>query len=83
MVMPRHLPADAKIIQIDIDPAEVNKNILIDTAIIGDVKAVLTYVKYEDLSEQQHEAWMQEIQDMKAKYPMTYHQERLYRSRTY
>ena len=29
--MPRHLPADAKIIQIDIDPAEVNKNILIDT----------------------------------------------------
>ena len=32
----------AKIIQIDIDPAEVNKNILIDTAIIGDVKAVLS-----------------------------------------
>ena len=66
----------AKIIQIDIDPAEVNKNILIDTAIIGDVKAVLTILNRR-LSQQQHEAWMQEIQDMKAKYPMTYHQERL------
>ena len=66
----------AKIIQIDIDPAEVNKNILIDTAIIGDVKAVLTILNGR-LSQQQHEAWMQEIQDMKAKYPMTYHQERL------
>ena len=66
----------AKIIQIDIDPAEVNKNILIDTAIIGDVKAVLTILNRR-LSQQHHEAWMQEIQDMKAKYPMTYHQERL------
>ena len=66
----------AKIIQIDIDPAEVNKNILIDTAIIGDVKAVLTILNRR-LSQQYHEAWMQEIQDMKAKYPMTYHQERL------
>ena len=69
-------PTDAKIIQIDIDPAEVNKNILIDTAIIGDVKAVLTILNRR-LSQQHHEAWMQEIQDMKAKYPMTYHQERL------
>ena len=66
----------AKIIQIDIDPAEVNKNILIDTAIIGDVKAVLIILNRR-LSQQNHEAWMQEIQDMKAKYPMTYHQERL------
>ena len=34
----------AKIIQIDIDPAEVNKNILIDTAIIGDVKLSLIHI---------------------------------------
>ena len=61
----------AKIIQIDIDPAEVNKNILIDTAIIGDVKAVLTILNRR-LSQQHHEAWMQEIQDMKAKYPLNY-----------
>ena len=45
-------------------------------AIIGDVKAVLTILNRR-LSQQHHEAWMQEIQDMKAKYPMTYHQERL------
>ena len=46
----------AKIIQIDIDPAEVNKNILIDTAIIGDVKAVLTILNRR-LSQQQHQMW--------------------------
>ena len=66
----------AKIIQIDIDPAEVNKNILIDTAIIGDVKAVLSILNRR-INQQYHEEWMKEIQDMKAKYPMTYHQERL------
>ena len=66
----------AKIIQIDIDPAEVNKNILIDTAIIGDVKAVLSILNRR-INQQHHEEWMKEIQDMKAKYPMTYHQERL------
>ena len=76
MVMPKHLPVSAKIIQIDIDPAEVNKNILIDTAIIGDVKAVLSILNRR-LNQQYHEEWMKEIQDMKAKYPMTYHQERL------
>ena len=67
---------NAKIIQIDIDPAEVNKNILIDTAIIGDVKAVLSILNRR-INQQHHEEWMKEIQDMKAKYPMTYHQERL------
>ena len=66
----------AKIIQIDIDPAEVNKNILIDTAIIGDVKAVLSILNRR-INQQHHEEWMKEIQDMKVKYPMTYHQERL------
>ena len=66
----------AKIIQIDIDPAEVNKNILIDVPIIGDVKAVLTILNRR-IKQQHHEEWMKEIQDMKEKYPMTYHQERL------
>ena len=37
-----YLLKEIKVRVIDIDPAEVNKNILIDTAIIGDVKAVLT-----------------------------------------
>ena len=54
----------------------MNKNILIDTAIIGDVKAVLSILNRR-INQQHHEEWMKEIQDMKAKYPMTYHQERL------
>ena len=32
---------NAKILQIDVDPAEVNKNVMVDASIIGDVKEVL------------------------------------------
>ncbi|MDD7210672.1 MAG: biosynthetic-type acetolactate synthase large subunit [Lachnospiraceae bacterium] len=67
---------NAKIIQIDIDPAEVNKNIMIDTAIIGDVKAVLTILNRR-LTQQHHEEWVNEVEEMKGKYPLTYHQENL------
>ena len=74
MVMP-NICQSCKIIQIDIDPAEV-KMALIDTAIIGDVKAVLSILNRR-INQQHHEEWMKEIQDMKVKYPMTYHQERL------
>jgi acetolactate synthase-1/2/3 large subunit len=67
---------DAKILQIDIDPAEVNKNIIVDTAVVGDAKAVLTILN-KRISKKTHPEWMQRIQELKEKYPLTYHQERL------
>ena len=67
---------DAKILQIDIDPAEVNKNILIDTAVVGDAKAVLTILN-KRIDKKTHPEWMQRIQELKEKYPLTYHQDRL------
>lgn len=67
---------DAKIIQIDIDPAEINKNIMVDISIVGDIKAVLTIFNRR-IKEQKHEAWMQYVQELKEKYPLTYHQEKL------
>ena len=67
---------DAKIIQIDIDPAEINKNIMVDVSIVGDIKAVLTIFNRR-IKEQKHEAWMQYVQELKEKYPLTYHQEKL------
>ncbi len=67
---------NARILQIDIDPAEVNKNIIVDTAIIGDVKAVLTVLD-KRISEEHHPEWIAHIQDLKEKYPLSYHQDRL------
>jgi acetolactate synthase-1/2/3 large subunit len=67
---------DAKILQIDIDPAEVNKNIIVDTSIIGDVKAVLTILNRR-IGEKEHPEWVARIQELKEKYPLTWHQDRL------
>ena len=66
----------AKIIQIDIDAAEINKNIVVDNAIIGDVKAVLTMLN-KRLAPQSHTEWIDTVKELKASYPLTYHQDQL------
>lgn len=63
---------NAKILQIDIDPAEMNKNIIIDQGVVGDIKAVLRKLN-EVLPQQDHTEWMKKIQDYKEKYPLKYH----------
>ena len=60
---------NAKILQIDIDPAEVNKNIGVDLALIGDVKAVLEQL-LPLLPQQNHSEWMEQIQSWKQEYPL-------------
>ena len=62
---------NAKILQIDVDPAEINKNILVDMAIIGDVKEVLKRLNPK-IKENRHEKWLEEIRELKEKYPLTY-----------
>ena len=64
---------NAKILQIDIDPAEMNKNIIIDQCVVGDIKAVLRKLN-EVLPQQDHAEWMKKIQDYKEKYPLKYHE---------
>ena len=64
---------NAKILQIDIDPAEMNKNIIIDQGVVGDIKAVLRKLN-EVLPQQDHADWMKKIQDYKEKYPLKYHE---------
>ena len=61
----------AKILQIDVDAAEINKNIVVDASVIGDLKEVLKLL-LEKIPEKSHEQWVQHIQDMKAKYPLNY-----------
>lgn len=65
---------NAKILQIDIDPAEINKNILVHYSIIGDVKAVLQLLN-ERLEQQSHKDWIKNIQDMKEEFPLKYNKE--------
>ena len=61
----------AKILQVDIDAAEINKNILVDAYIEGDVKEILRRL-LEEIPEKRHPKWMEHIQEMKAKYPLNY-----------
>ena len=61
----------AKILQFDVDAAEINKNIRVDAAVIGDLKEVLKRIN-EELPQLGHEAWISHILDYKVKYPLTY-----------
>ena len=63
---------NAKILQIDIDPAEIDKNIMTDASIHGDIKEVLELLN-ERLEQQEHAEWKAQIQEYKEKYPLTYH----------
>ena len=61
----------AKILQIDVDAAEINKNIAVDASVIGDLREVLKLL-LEKIPEKRHDEWVQHIQNMKAKYPLNY-----------
>ena len=65
---------NARIIQFDIDPAEINKNVKVDAAVIGDISSVLSAInaKLKDCS---HPEWMQHIKDMKEQYPLKYNED--------
>ncbi len=61
----------AKILQIDVDAAEINKNIRTDFYIVGDLKDVLTTIN-DRLSQQTHTEWIAHIKEYEKKFPMSY-----------
>ena len=63
--------AQAKILQFDIDAAEVNKNILVDMAVIGDLREILKRVN-PLVEETRHSSWIREITLLKKKFPLRY-----------
>ncbi len=73
---PKKFAEGAKIVQIDIDAAEINKNIRVDAALIGDLKLVLKVLNSK-LEQQNHEEWMSRIQELKTRFPMKYEEEGL------
>lgn len=61
----------AKILHIDIDAAEIDKNIKTTASVVGDLKEILTTIN-EKLPKQQHTEWMAHIEELKEKYPLSY-----------
>lgn len=61
----------AKILQIDVDPAEINKNVLVDASVIGDVKEVLKQINSR-LEQMEHTEWVSHIKELKEKFPLKY-----------
>lgn len=72
----KRFASNAKILQFDVDPAEINKNIQTDASVIGDIKEILKRVNHL-LEQQEHTEWMQQISEFKEKYPLTYKKEGL------
>ncbi|PIS31540.1 acetolactate synthase, large subunit, biosynthetic type [Candidatus Saganbacteria bacterium CG08_land_8_20_14_0_20_45_16] len=71
-----HLPTfapKAKHIHIDVDPAEIGKNVRVDIPIVGDaaqtLKDLLEKIKPE---KSKHDAWLAQINEWKKKYPLSY-----------
>jgi len=73
---PKKFARQAKILHIDVDPAEINKNIMADASVIGDVKEVLTRLN-EKLPQYEHPEWIAHVKELKEKYPLTYNPEGL------
>ncbi len=70
---------DAKIVHIDIDPASISKNIVVDIPIVGDVKIVLRKILNELkrrnaklLHPEDREKWLEQIEKWKKLHPLTY-----------
>ena len=71
---PKKFAEHAKILHIDIDAAEINKNIRTDVSVVGDLKDILTKLNAM-LPEMHHDEWLQEIYALKEKYPLDYNHE--------
>lgn len=65
---------NAKILQLDVDPAEINKNIKTTHSLIGDVKMILRKLNAR-LDPMNHDEWLAHIDRFKDMYPLRYDKE--------
>ena len=73
---PKKFAKQAKILQIDIDPVEINKNIIVSHSIVGDVTVVLEKLN-EKLDQQNHGEWLAHVKEYQNTYPLTFPKEGL------
>jgi acetolactate synthase-1/2/3 large subunit len=67
---PKKFAQDAKVLHIDVDPAEINKNVVVDQEVIGDLKEVLSRLN-ETLPQENHKDWMATIRGKKERFKTT------------
>ena len=65
---------NAKIIHIDIDPAAISKNVVVDIPIVGDARRVLVELN-KLVKEPDTESWLKKIDEWKRRYPLSYNQD--------
>ena len=73
---PKKFAENAKILHIDIDAAEINKNIKADVSVIGDLKTVLMEINSK-LIKLNHDEWINTIKSFKEKYTLKYDTDKL------
>lgn len=62
---------NAKVLHIDIDPAEINKNIITTQSVIGDVDEIVKRLN-DRLEKTEHKEWMEQVKKYKEEYPLKY-----------
>ncbi len=65
---------NARILQFDVDAAEINKNVFVDACVIGDLREVLRRV-LQKVSAAKHPEWVGHIQELKERFPLRYNHE--------
>jgi len=73
---PKKFAENAKVLHIDIDAAEIDKNIKTDADLVGDLKEILTILNSR-LDQQDHTEWINYIKELKEKYPLKYEENTL------
>ncbi len=67
----KHFAQGAKILQFDVDRAEINKNILTNASVVGDVKDILKCMN-AILPQLDHSEWLRQVEAMKEEFPLVY-----------
>ncbi len=73
---PKTFAKNAKVLHIDIDAAEIGKNIPVCASVTGDLKCILKELNAR-LNKLEHTEWMKHIKEIKEKYPLKYNKEQL------
>lgn len=68
----QHFAPKAKVAHIDIDPAEIGKNITTQIPVVADAKEALNALLKEEVKKKDHQDWLDHLQKKKAKYPLWY-----------
>lgn len=68
---PATFAKQAKILQFDIDPVEINKNVVVTAEVVGDIREILSRLN-PMLPDQKHPEWKKHIAEFSMKYPMSY-----------